>query len=51
MFKNEKDLDEMPEAGLLTERECESLPLDLLQHIWAALCVQDHEWRRANPLI
>lgn len=27
------------------------MPLDLLQHIGAALGVEDHEWRRANPLI
>lgn len=36
---------------VLTEGECQSLPLDLLQHIWAAVCVEDHERRGANPLI
>lgn len=41
----------MTTAELLTEGEWESLPLDLLQHVWAALSVEDHEWRRANPLI
>lgn len=35
----------------LTERECETLQLDLLQNVQGALRVEDHERRRANPLI
>lgn len=35
----------------LTEWEGQSLSLDLLQYIWAAVCIKDHERRRTNPLI